>query len=349
MSEGFLEKVMRAVENGKIPDRLVRFGIRRLLKERLQRAIQGGAASQEDRLQKLREEAGQSPIAVHADKANEQHYEVPAKFFHQVLGRRLKYSCCYWEPNTSNLDEAEDLALAKTAEHADLKDGMQILELGCGWGSLTLWMAEHYPESFITAVSNSHGQRQFIEAAAQERGFNNVRILTADMNDFQRDQQFDRVVSVEMFEHMRNHGELMRRIDRWLKPGGRLFVHIFCHRYLAYLFETEGAANWMGRHFFSGGMMPSADWLLTWQQPLSLVRRWLWNGKHYERTSNTWLANMDAHREALKPLFSETYGAEASRWFMRWRIFFMACAELFGYAGGEEWLVAHYLFEKTNS
>ncbi len=322
------------------------YGIRRLLKARLQDASRGGAETQETRLQSLREEARHSNLAVFTDKANEQHYEVPARFFCQVLGHRLKYSCCYWDQHTNTLDQAEDLALATTAARAELQEGQHILELGCGWGSLTLWMAEHYPQSFITAVSNSHGQRQSIEAAAQKRGLNNVRIITADMNDFQPDQQFDRVVSVEMFEHMRNHGELMRRISDWLKPDGKLFVHIFCHRTLAYLFETEGAANWMGRHFFSGGIMPSADWLLSCPQPLQLSQRWFWNGKHYERTSNAWLAKMDARRDTLKPLFAETYRDEAEKWYMRWRIFFMACAELFGYADGEEWLVAHYLFQK---
>lgn len=346
MSEGFLEKAMRAVENGKLPDGLVRFGIRRLLKERLQTASAGGAEAQEARLQSLREHSRESAVAVFPEKANEQHYEVPAEFFYQVLGHRLKYSCCYWTEHTKTLDDAEKEALALTAAHADLRDGQSILELGCGWGSLTLWMAEQFPQSSITAVSNSHGQRRFIEKTAEERGLKNVRIITADMNDFQTDQTFDRVVSVEMFEHMRNHGELMRRINAWLNPGGRLFVHIFCHRTLAYLFETEGAANWMGRHFFSGGMMPSADWLLSCPQPLTLEHRWFWNGKHYEKTSNAWLVKMDAEREALKPLFQATYGTEADRWWMRWRIFFMACAELFGYADGEEWLVVHYRFAK---
>lgn len=346
MSEGFLEKVMRAVENGKLPDPLVRLGIRRLLKDRLKTASEGGAEAQEERLQSLREHSRESAVAVFPEKANEQHYEVPAEFFYQVLGHRLKYSCCYWTENTKTLDQAEDQALAQTAAHADLQDGQSILELGCGWGSLTLWMAEQFPKSTITAVSNSHGQRQFIEKTAEERQLKNVRVITADMNDFRPDQTFDRVVSVEMFEHMRNHGELMRRINDWLNPGGRLFVHIFCHRTLAYLFETEGAANWMGRHFFSGGMMPSADWLLSCPQPLNLESRWFWNGKHYERTSNAWLAKMDAEREALQPLFHSTYGTDAKRWFMRWRIFFMACAELFGYADGEEWLVVHYRFAK---
>jgi cyclopropane-fatty-acyl-phospholipid synthase len=337
---------MRMVEAGKVPDRFVRLGIRRLLKERLRAASAGGAEAQEDRLQTLREQARNSKVAVFTEKANEQHYELPAEFFRQVLGSRLKYSCCYWPKGVNTLDEAEEAALARTAANADLEEGMDILELGCGWGSLTLWMAEHYPNSSITAVSNSHGQRQFIEAAAKERGLGNVRIITADMNDFEPDQKFERVVSVEMFEHMRNHGELMRRIDDWLQPQGKLFVHIFCHRHLAYLFETEGPANWMGRHFFSGGMMPSADWLLSVPQPMQIARRWLWNGRHYECTSNAWLEKMDARRETLQPVFADTYRADAEKWFLRWRIFFMACAELFGYANGEEWLVAHYLFEK---
>lgn len=348
MSVGFLEKAMQLVEGGKVPDSVVRFGIRRLLKERLKDTSKGGAEAQEERLQALREEANRSPVAVLTEKANEQHYEVPAEFFQHVLGHRRKYSCCHWDKSVKTLDAAEDAALAITCARADLQDDQHILELGCGWGSLTLWMAERYPRSTITAVSNSHGQRESIEAAATTRGLKNVRIITADMNEFQPDRTFNRVVSVEMFEHMRNHGELMRRIASWLSPQGKLFVHIFCHRSLCYLFETEGAANWMGRHFFSGGMMPSADWLCTCPQPLTLSRRWFWNGQHYEKTSNAWLARMDAKRDALTPLFAATYGADASRWFIRWRIFFMACAELFGYAHGEDWLVAHYLFEKTS-
>ena len=346
MGIGFLEKALGMVEAGKVPDVVIRLGIRRLLKERLKATSLGGAEAQESRLQALRDDASQGPVAIFTEKANEQHYELPAEFFRQVLGSRLKYSGCYWGENTHTLDEAEEAALAKTCSHADLANGMSILELGCGWGSLTLWMAERYPRSAITAVSNSHGQRQFIETAARDRKLENVRVITADMNDFRPEETFDRIVSVEMFEHMRNHGELMRRINGWLNPAGKLFVHIFCHRYLAYLFETEGPANWMGRHFFSGGMMPSADWLLSVPQPLVLARRWFWNGKHYERTLNAWLARMDARQEMLKPLFAETYGADARRWFIRWRIFFLACAELFGYANGEEWLVAHYLFEK---
>jgi cyclopropane-fatty-acyl-phospholipid synthase len=347
MSEGLLETAMRMVEAGSVPDAFVRMGIRRLLKERLRDAKAGGAEAQETRLQELREKARQSAVAEFPDKANEQHYEVPAEFFRQVLGQRLKYSCCYWDNNVHTIDEAEEEALSETARHADLSDGQQVLELGCGWGSLTLWMAERFPQSTITAVSNSHGQRHFIEAAAKEKGINNVKIITADMNDFQPEGSFDRVVSVEMFEHMRNHGELMRRIDNWLNPAGKLFVHIFCHRTLAYLFETEGTANWMGRHFFSGGMMPSADWLLSFPQPLTLESRWLWNGRHYEKTSNAWLKYMDAKKDLLMPIFEETYGKEDRRWWNRWRIFFMACAELFGYADGEEWLVAHYLFENV--
>lgn len=338
---------MRMVEAGNVPDAFVRFGIRRLLKDRLRDSCRGGREAQEDRLQHLREQARESAVAVLPEKANEQHYEVPAEFFHKVLGHRLKYSCCLWSDGVKTLDAAEDAALTETARHAQLQDGHKILELGCGWGSLTLWMAEHFPHSSITAVSNSNGQRQFIENTAEAKGLKNVEVVTADMNDFEAEESFDRVVSVEMFEHMRNHGELMRRIDGWLNPDGKLFVHIFCHRVLAYLFETEGAANWMGRHFFSGGMMPSADWLLSFPQPLTLDRRWFWNGKHYEKTSNAWLEKMDDQKDELTPLFESTYGTDARRWFQRWRIFFMACAELFGYSGGEEWLVAHYLFAKA--
>jgi len=338
------------IEQGRVPDAMVRAGIRRLLRERLAAIGDGdceaGAAAGE-RFVSAMEEA---PIALVPDKANEQHYEVPAPFFAAVLGPHLKYSACCWPAGTHTLEEAEEAALAATCERADLHDGQRILELGCGWGSLTLWMAEHYPRSRITAVSNSSSQRAWIEQAAAQRGLDNVQVLTCDMNRFTAPQAYDRVVSVEMFEHMRNWRALFGRVHDWLVPGGRFFMHVFCHRSTPYAFIDEGPGDWMSRYFFSGGMMPSDDLALRFQDRLRLVQRWRWDGRHYARTAEAWLANMDARRAQLWPILCRTYGEEnAQQWWSRWRVFFMACAELFGCDAGQQWWVAHYLFERPRA
>lgn len=342
-----LSPAIKAVERGYVPDSIIRWGIRRFHADRLKTESQQSQQGREEKLRRFIGNMNNSPVALVPEKANEQHYEVPTEFFKLVLGKRLKYSGCLWPPGTKTLDEAEGAALRKTCEHAELRDGMEILELGCGWGSLSLWMAEQYPESSITAVSNSSVQREFIESEAKQRNLVNVRVITADMNEFQADRAYDRIVSVEMFEHMRNYRELLKRIADWLKPEGKLFVHIFCHRQFVYVYETEGPDNWMGRYFFSGGMMPSDQLFTHFQEDLTLEQHWNWDGTHYQKTADAWLANLDRKRSEAMPVLAETYGAgEARKWFNRWRIFFMACAELFGYRNGQEWWVSHYLFKR---
>ncbi len=357
---------LNAVERGLIPDAITRSAIRRLCEQRLRDSDRGNDIANERALQAFVASMVAGPVAPVPDKANEQHYELPPEFFAAVLGPRRKYSSCFFTEASSTLAEAEEAALAITCERAQLADGQEILELGCGWGSLSLWMAERYPRSRITAVSNSAPQRGFIEAEAAARGLTNLQIITADMNDFAvgrvsnpsspestarpgRDgiPSYDRVVSVEMFEHMRNYAKLLERISGWLRPTGKLFIHIFCHRRFAYPFETDGDSNWMGRYFFTGGIMPSEHLLQRFDQHLKVAQQWRWNGQHYQRTSEAWLRNLDEQRQKVMPILESCYGrAEARRWFHRWRMFFLAVAELFGYANGEEWFVTHALLER---
>lgn len=336
---------IHAVERGWLPDPLTRWGIRRLCRTRLAESVRADSESAQILAEAFLAGMRAAPVALLPERANAQHYEVPAAFFEAVLGPRRKYSCAHWGDGVSTLAEAEASALELTCQHAGLADGQDILELGCGWGSLTLWMAERFPRARITAVSNSTSQRAFIEARAAERGFANVQVLTADMNDFQAGARYDRVVSVEMFEHLRNWPAMLSRIAGWLNPGGQFFMHVFCHRDAAYLFEDRGEDDWMSRNFFSGGMMPSAHLPARCQDDLVLVRQWQWDGRHYQRTANAWLAAMDARRETVWPILVATYGAgEAGLWWQRWRLFFLAVAETFGYGGGQVWGVVHVLY-----
>jgi cyclopropane-fatty-acyl-phospholipid synthase len=335
------------VEQGLVPDRVVRLGIRRLLKERLAEIHAGDAEAAEEATQAFIAAMRAAPIALVPEKANEQHYEVPATFFARVLGPHRKYSGCHWGEGVADLAQAEARALAITCERAGLKDGQDVLELGCGWGSLSLWMADHYRNSQITAVSNSHSQRHYIEREAQASGLFNLRVVTCDVNEFETEAaHYDRVVSVEMFEHLRNWPHIFARVAGWLKPGGRFFMHVFATRGAPYAFVERDASDWMSRHFFSGGMMPSDDLALNFQDDLRLEHRWRWDGTHYQQTSEAWLRNMDAARDELMPLMVDTYGADADTWWQRWRLFFMSVAELFGYEDGQHWWVSHYLFSR---
>ena len=339
-----LRSLIELVENGRIPDLLTRAGIRLLLLQRLREQVQEGPDQEWQAMMTFVEEMRQSPIALHTQEANEQHYELPPRFFELVLGSHLKYSCCHFPEGVTELEHAEASMLTLTCERAQLQDGQQILELGCGWGSLSLWMAKHYPNSSILAVSNSRPQREFIESRAQELGLTNLSVQTCDMNDFTTEQHFDRVVSVEMFEHMRNWQSLLERISNWLKPEGKLFIHIFSHRRYAYAFSSEGDSNWMGRYFFTGGIMPSNDLLLYFQKDLLLEQHWVLSGVHYQRTADAWLQMMDSQKGEILQTFRETYGKDADVWFQRWRMFFLATSEVWGFRGGNEWLISHYLF-----
>jgi cyclopropane-fatty-acyl-phospholipid synthase len=334
------------VEQGYVPDRVIRIGIRRLLQQRLAEVHSGDveamALMREAFLQHMR----QAPLAFVPEKANEQHYEVPAAFFEKVLGPHRKYSSCYWPEGCTDLKQAEEAALRITCKRAQLSGGQRILELGCGWGSLSLWMASHYPASHITVVSNSQSQREAIEAMAQKRGLKNLQVITADFNHFETSEEFDRVVSVEMFEHLRNWPAAFAKVSRWLTPEGLFFMHVFTHMGAPYAFVERDSTDWMSRHFFSGGMMPSDDLALLCQDDLRVQAHWRWSGAHYQKTSEAWLQRMDAAHDEITPILQSAYGADAEVWRMRWRIFFMSVAELFGFEAGQRWLVSHYLFGK---
>jgi cyclopropane-fatty-acyl-phospholipid synthase len=338
--------LLRLAEAGLVPDPLLRAAIRRRLRARLREIHAMDPVRSAAEAERFVESLRAAPIALVPELANAQHYEVPAEFFGEVLGVHRKYSACLWSQGARTLDEAEAAALAVTCERAGLSDGQRILELGCGWGAAALWMAARYPNGHVTAVSNSRSQREYIERTARARGLRNLSVLTADMNAFDPGERFERVVSIEMFEHMRNWPALFRRIRGWLVPDGRFFMHVFAHRSTPYPFVDRDAGDWMSRFFFSGGMMPSDDLAGRFQDDLRLAARWRWSGIEYARTACAWLERLDARRGSILPILERTYGErDAARWFGRWRLFFMACEELFGFDQGREWWVSHYLFE----
>ncbi len=343
---------MDLCERGLIPDALTRYGMRKLMEQRL---VDEGMADGELRSKKFNQllaDLRAAPIAIETRAANAQHYEVPAEFFHRHLGPQLKYSCCLYPTGRETLAQAEQHMLELYAERAELKDGMRMLDLGCGWGSLSTWLAQKYPHSQIVGLSNSRGQREFIQARARQRGLGNLSIHTGNIVEFdftaeQLGGGFDRVLSIEMFEHMKNYGLLLKKIAGWMKPDAKLFVHIFVHRLLAYHFEDATQTDWMSRYFFTGGTMPSENLLLNFQDDLKVEKQWWVDGRHYQKTSNHWLAGMDANRAAILDIFRKGYGEkDAAIWFNRWRMFYLAVAEFFGYAQGNEWGVGHYRFGK---
>ncbi len=338
----------KLIEKDLVPDTLLRSGIRKLLRQRLADENKGGVEAQQAHLMTLIEQLKQSPIAVNTSAANEQHYELPTKFFQYCLGKHMKYSSGYWKPGVTDIDTSESDMLGLTCERADLQNGQKVLELGCGWGSLSLYMAAKYPTSVFKVVSNSKTQKEYIDAQATQRNITNLQVITADMNTFTIDDKFDRVVSVEMFEHMRNYELLMGKISSFLKPDGKLFIHIFTHKEYTYLFEVKDESDWMSKYFFTGGIMPADDLLFYFNRHFVADKHWHVSGSHYGKTSEAWLKNMDAHKAAIMPIFEETYGEDqALKWWVYWRIFYMACAELWNYNSGNEWLVSHYLFNKA--
>jgi cyclopropane-fatty-acyl-phospholipid synthase len=338
----------KLVEQDKVPDFLLRKGIRKLLKQRLDDENKGGVEAQQAHLMEIIAMLKASPIAVNTADANQQHYEVPTEFYQYCLGKNLKYSSGYWKPGVTDIDTSETDMLELSCQRAELADGQHVLELGCGWGSLSLYMAAKYPKSTFKVVSNSRTQKIYIDEQAKQRGIKNLTVITADMNTFTIEDKFDRVVSVEMFEHMRNYELLLKKVASFLKPGGKLWIHIFTHKEYAYLFEVKDETDWMSKYFFTGGIMPSDDLMFYFNDDLVVEKHWHVSGTNYAKTSEAWLVNMDAHKAQIMPLFEATYGKdEAIKWWVYWRLFYLACAELWNYNEGNEWLVSHYLFHKT--
>ncbi|MBS1953189.1 MAG: class I SAM-dependent methyltransferase [Cyanobacteria bacterium SZAS-4] len=344
-----MQFLYRLLESNLVPDAVIRLGIRKMLAQKLTEEKQLCAdsnCSEETKLTRFAEALKSQPIAIATAKANQQHYEVPTEFYKLVLGPHLKYSCAFWNEQTKTLRQAEEAMLKLTCTRADIADtGMKILELGCGWGSLSLWMAAQYPTSKILAISNSKTQKEYIDSQILERGLKNLEVRTYDINVFTTDEKFDRVVSVEMFEHLKNYELLFEHISAWLKPTGKLFVHIFAHKKFAYHYVNVDGNDWLTEYFFTGGMMPADNLFSYFQRDLKIEKQWRLNGSHYQKTCAAWLKNMDRNRSAIEPILAGAYGpGQVRRWWVYWRLFFLACEELFNFSRGEEWIVSHYLF-----
>lgn len=346
--ESVVKLVVRGIDKGLVPDPIIRFGIRNLLKQRLKDMNEQDSKSGGKFINTHANLLRESPLAIMTKQANEQHYEVPTEYYELCLGQHKKYSSCYWDDTTSTLEQAEQKALDISIERAEIKDGMRILELGCGWGSLSLELARRFPNSSVTVVSNSTTQKQFIDNKAKERGFKNLTVLTRDLGKEENynfgDEKFDRVMSIEMMEHLRNYEKFFSLVSKSMKPDAKMFIHIFTHKTTPYYFETEGEDNWMGKYFFSGGQMPARDLFDQFNKHLNVSQKWDWNGTHYQKTLEAWLKKMDQNEDQVRVLFKQAYGAEnVELWVNRWRVFYMACSELFGFNGGKEWAVTHYL------
>jgi len=339
----------RFIEQNKLPDFILRIGMRILLKHRLNEETVEDAEVQQHRLNDFLEELKNSPIALANEDARRQHYKLPPEFYQYCFGKRLKSSAGYWRPGVTDLDTAEEDMLELTCQRADLQNGQDILELGCGWGSMSLFISAKYPESRITVVSDSAIQKAFIDQTAKDRNISNLTVITADMNTFQILQQFDRVVSIGMFEYMRNYKMLLKKVNGFLKDNGKLFVHMFSHHTLAYKLEVKDGTDWMNNYFFGAGMVPSNHLLSYFNDDLAIDRHWVVNGMNYSRTAEAWLSNMDSHEKEIMTMFEKIYGEDqALKWWVYWRLSFIACAEMFGYRSGNEWMVCHYLFKKNS-
>lgn len=331
-----------------IPDPLIRFGVRQLTKRRIENVKNMDVAEKEDFLMDFIQERSKGPIAINTEDANEQHYEMPSEFFDLVLGEHKKYSCAYWEEGDS-LDQAEERMLELVCKRAGVEDGQRILDLGCGWGALSIHLASHFPNSLVTAMSNSSNQRIYIEEIIKRKGIKNLEVITCDINDLVLTEKFDRILSIEMFEHMRNYQALFGKLAEFLNERGKLFVHVFCHCQLPFTYEVKSSSDWMAKYFFTGGTMPSRDMFHFFNQDMRISKQWAINGNHYQKTLEAWLKKMDRQRNLIMPILSDREGPEESvKWWSYWRIFFMACAEFFAINEGKEYFVAHYLFEKNS-
>ncbi|XP_073000195.1 (S)-coclaurine N-methyltransferase-like isoform X1 [Typha latifolia] len=345
--EAAVRMVLAALERNVLPDAVVRRLTRVLLASRLRLGYLPTAELQLSHLLRFKHSLEEMPIAVETDKAKTQHYEVPTSFFKLVLGKKLKYSCCYFKDMSSTLEDAEDAMMEVYCDRAQIKDGQKVLDVGCGWGSLSLHIAKKYRNCSVTGICNSKTQKAFIEEQCRDLELSNVQIIVADISKLQMEASFDRIISIEMFEHMKNYKELLKKLSMWMKQDSLLFIHHFCHKTFAYHFEDKNEDDWITRYFFSGGTMPSADLLLYFQEDVAVVDHWLVNGTHYSRTSEEWLKRMDQNIASIRPTFESTYGKDsATKWIAYWRTFFISVAELFGYNNGEEWMVALYLFKK---